>query len=306
MPGIQIIGAGGFLGKNLFRYLDEQQHSVLGTSHQKQLINSSKFSFLDLLNPNFDFLSATTSSIQFSIVCSGETNIDKCKTQAEMSKTLNVTHTIQLIKNLWKSKITPVFISSDAVFDGETGNYSEDDTCAPITQYGKQKRSVEEFLIASNKPWLIVRLCKVFDVNYQDHTLVTNWLDSLRGGNLIKCATDQFIAPTYITDLCRAIESLICTGKTGVYHACSPEIFSRFDLGLKVAQYFQIDQKKVEKCSIFDFNFIEPRSSQNTLNPHKFISELDFNFSTMESCLEKISANYEHHITYKDIGINDY
>ena len=98
----------------------------------------------------------------------------------------------------------------------------------------------------------------------------------------------------------------VCTGKTGVYHACSPEIFSRFDLGLKVAQYFQIDQKKVEKCSIFDFNFIEPRSSQNTLNPHKFISELDFNFSTMESCFEKISANYEHHITYKDIGINDY
>ena len=71
MPGIQIIGEGGFLGKNLFRYLDEQQHSVLGTSHQKQLINSSKFSFLDLLNPNFDFLSAISSRTQFSIICSG-------------------------------------------------------------------------------------------------------------------------------------------------------------------------------------------------------------------------------------------
>jgi dTDP-4-dehydrorhamnose reductase len=293
MANIQIIGAGGFLGKNIFRYLSEQQHNVLGTSHQKKLIDSPKVSFLDLLNPDFIFLQSSASSLQFSIICSGETNIDKCKTEIEMSETLNVTHTIQLIKNLWTNKITPVFISSDAVFDGQTGNYVENDICNPATQYGIQKRCVEKFLIASNKPWLIIRLCKVFDVGFKDRTLLTNWLDSLRAGQSIKCASDQLISPTYILDVCKAIENIITKGKTGIYHACSPEIFSRFDLGLKVAKYFQIDPKKVGRCSIFDFSFIEPRSCHSTLSPKKLTTDLGFNFSTMVTCFEKISINYE-------------
>ena len=156
---------------------------------------------------------------------------------------------------------------------------------------------MEEFLIASNKPWLIVRLCKVFDINYQDGTLITNWLDSLRAGKLILCADDQFIAPTYIADLCKAIEHLINKGKTGIYHSCSPEILSRFAMGLKIAQYFQADQSLIHKCSIFDFKFTEPRSCHNTLNPTKLIADLNFNFSTMESCFKKISTKYEQHIT---------
>ena len=158
MLGIQVIGIGGLLGKALFKFFNEQKHIVFGTSHQKHLTNPSKISYLDLLSPNFEFLPAIASEVQFSILCSSETNIDKCKTEAEMSESLNVNHTIQLIENLWVNSITPVFISSDAVFDGQTGNYNEDDTCGPIIEYGRQKRRVEVFLIASNKPWLIVRL----------------------------------------------------------------------------------------------------------------------------------------------------
>ena len=293
MSGIQIVGVGGFLGSNLFKYFSKQNYLTFGTSHQKHLADSPRISFLDLLNPDFEFLKEKASSFQFSILCSGETTIDKCKTEIEISEALNVTHTIQLIENLWLNKITPVFISSDMVFDGKRGGYSEYDTCGPITQYGKQKRCVEEYLIASNKPWLIVRLCKVFDIFYQDHTLVTSWLDSLQTGNSIKCADDQFIAPTYVADICKAIEGLVRANKKGIYHICSPEIFSRYDLGVKIAQYFQIDQKAIEKCSISDFNFIEPRSFHNTLNPKKLMVELCFNFSTMDSCLEKISNNYK-------------
>ena len=293
MPGIQIIGLGGFLGKNLFRYFSEKKYSVFGTSHQKHLIDSPRVSRLNLLDPDFEFLQTTDSGLQFSIICSGETNIDKCKTEIKMSEKLNVTHTIELIKNLWTNGITPIFISSDAVFDGKTGNQKENDICNPVTQYGTQKRCVEEFLSASNNPWLIIRLCKVFDVDFKGRTLVTDWLDSLQAGHSIKCASDQHISPTYVLDICKAIERIITTGKAGMYHVCSPEIFSRFDLGLKVVKYFQIDPQKVERCSIFDFSFIEPRPCHSTLSPKKLTAELGFNFSTMTSCFEKIAFNYD-------------
>ena len=97
MPGIQIIGLGGFLGKNLFRYFSEKKYSVFGTSHQKHLIDSPRVSRLNLLDPDFEFLQTTDSGLQFSIICSGETNIDKCTTDIEMSEKLNVIHTIELI-----------------------------------------------------------------------------------------------------------------------------------------------------------------------------------------------------------------
>jgi dTDP-4-dehydrorhamnose reductase len=293
MPGIQIIGVGGLLGKNLFKYFSEQGFPTFGTSHQKFLADSPRISFLDLLSPDFGFFREKSLSLKFSIICSGETAIDKCKTEIDRSEALNVTHTIQLIENLWENKITPIFVSSDMVFDGKIGSYREDDICDPMTQYGKQKRSVEDFLISSSKPWLIVRLCKIFDIIYQDHTLITGWMDKLQAGKSIKCADDQFIAPTFVTDICKAIEGLIIAGKTGIFHVSSPEIYSRFELGVKVAQYFQIDQKAIEKCSIFDFNFIEPRSCHNTLNAKKLMDEISFNFSTLESSLEKISNNYK-------------
>ena len=290
---ILVIGIGGLIGKNLFPYLAARYEGVIATSHQKNLSDALSVYFLDLENPDFAFLSSVHKRIQYAVICSGQTNIDKCKIIPIKSKVINLTGITQLVKQLFKYEIIPVFLSSDAVFDGQSGNYSEEAECHPTTIYGEQKLAIENYLKFSKSESVIIRLTKVFDVNFQGRTLITSWLDSLLAEEEILCASDQFISPTYVADVCRAIELLIKNKRGGVYHVCSPITLSRYDLGLKVSNYFGFKKERVRKCSILDFKFSEPRSSYSTLSVKKIQEEYNFTATPFEKSLELIKLNYK-------------
>ena len=228
------------------------------------------------------------------VICSGATGFDECKKYEERSRLLNVTNMVSLFNQLQDRDIVPGFLSTDAVFDGRRGGYDEEDECHPETVYGGQKLEAENQLRASQNPWLILRLSKVYDVEYQDKTLITSCLDSLLSGQSIRRATDQFIAPVYVGDVCRAIDFLIQEKKRGVFHISSPQVISRYELSSRIAKYFELDPALVQACRISDFKFIEPRALHYNIDSSK-LQSLGFEYTSLEKLFQVISQKYSGH-----------
>ena len=72
------------------------------------------------------------------------TDVDKCETNKELAWKINVEGTKNIVDAAKSAGSFPIYISTDYVFSGEKGNYTETDTPDPINYYGLTKLKAEE------------------------------------------------------------------------------------------------------------------------------------------------------------------
>ena len=244
---------------------------------------------LDLEHPVGDLGEILPKGITHALLCSSLTNIDACYWDPEGSKRFNVTHTMQLIQGLLNLAIQPIFCSSDLVFKGDRGDYKEDDFREPTTVYGSQKKMVEDFLVGQASPFLIIRMSKLYSLERDDPSPVAQTLDELAAGNVVRVADDAVICPTCVYDIPPAVGRLMGSAATGAYHIAAPQRYSRYSLALAIAETMGREHL-VQRCSISDFAFAEPRPVDNSLNVSKFLGKTGFVFSNFAENLHDILA----------------
>ena len=192
---ILILGASGYIGRHLFKRLGIGR--AVATFNKNPINDAVKF---DSLNMSIADLKIDDREISHAIILLGETNIDTCAGNEKKSNDLNVGSIIALIEDLKSEGVIPVFISTDNVFDGTRGSYSETDLPNPIVVYGRQKLEIENYLQSQCKDFCIVRLSKVYGLAPGDGTLFTTWMKALFDGEYIRVATDQVFSPISIDD----------------------------------------------------------------------------------------------------------
>src|SRR4030042_6646013 len=168
--------------------------------------------------------------ISQAIILLGDTNPESCAAEIEKSTALNLDSIKSVIDYLKHLQIKPVFASSEFVFDGTRGNYTEWDPVNPILTYGRQKVDIERYLQNSCDEFIIVRLAKVFGSQRGDRTLFTSWLDAIERCETILCAYDQVFSPIYIDDVVEGIMRLVETNSSGIFHLSGRKPFSRIAL----------------------------------------------------------------------------
>ncbi len=285
--GILVIGASGFIGSYLYEYLKKKGKMVLGTYNENPkpgLIHYDLAKSTDELPiENFKYV----------VICSGIAKIDKCKENPDYSYLVNVEGVKRIIKEAFKKGAIPVFISSATVFDGMKGNYKENDAINPTTIYGEHRAEVEDFILSNFKDYLIIRPGKIFGIKKNEGVLFRTWLDKYEKEEIIKCADDEKLSPTYVEDLARGIAELLERDSRGIYHINSPGYFSRYELALDFFRHLNINDAKIIKCSIDDFDFLEKRPKETYLNIDKFNKETGFRFTELEKCYKIIKEDYE-------------
>ena len=136
-----IIGASGAFGKELKKYYDKKK--TIFTFYKTPIKNGIKFNAtyekIEKKIKNFDDISE-------GIILYAEKNPNKCYENKKYSNLLNVSSVKQIIIVFKKFKIKPIFMSTDLVFSGLKGNYSEKSIPNPKTLYGKQKLKIEKFI----------------------------------------------------------------------------------------------------------------------------------------------------------------
>ena len=279
-----VIGASGYVGR---RFME-----VHGASGPIGTFNSSPVPGCVRFNARTTRLAEAIpnlSDIKHAVIFYAEAGIDECKADLERSYDINVKSTKQVIDDLVEMEIKPIFTSSEYVFNGERGGYTEEDLAAPNTVYGSQKFEVEQYLASLNIDYAVLRLAKVFGTDPTDGTILSALIGELRDGTEIRCARDQVFSPIHVDDVVASVDAVIRLGLNGVFNVSNPQAFSRLEM-VQALDDCMGNPGNLTECSIRDFKFLDNRPLDLSMKPDKILSATGLTFKDVHSCCEDLSA----------------
>ncbi|MFM8437112.1 MAG: SDR family oxidoreductase, partial [Candidatus Kapaibacterium sp.] len=129
-----------------------------------------------------------------------------------------------------------IHFSTDYVFNGEKGPYTETDVPDPVNYYGRTKLAGENAILTSKIPSTIIRTNIVYGHLPGVKKDFVTWVrDSGASGSGIAVVDDQFGNPTAAVDLAVATMRVIEKGRTGIYHVAGPEYLDRYSFARRIA-----------------------------------------------------------------------
>ncbi|MBF5059054.1 sugar nucleotide-binding protein [Candidatus Neptunochlamydia vexilliferae] len=283
---ILLIGKRSFVGSYILQALAENNYSVIATGHKK--IDSPHR--LNLLSPSIAHL--PLEGCTHAIITAGITNILSCEKNPELSYRCNVEGPLALAKQLHEKGVCPVLFSSDCIFDGLTGDYSEKSPPSPLNHYSKQKAELEKAIPKScNNQYLMLRISKAYSTNPGDGALIDTIVEPLIHGKPIRAATDQIFSPILVSDLAKITVKLIRNNHHGLFNITGQETFSRYQLAKIASEKLLGHSRLVVPIRIEELSTSVKRSKNTSLSPQKLSSCSNFSFSSFQDAL-KI---YFHH-----------
>lgn len=155
---------------------------------------------------------------------------------------MNVEGTANLVRAAGEAGARLVYFSSDYVFDGRDGPYTEDDTPNPISVYGEAKLAAERFIQEHLPDHLIVRVTVVYGWERQGKNFVMGLIRRLSQGEMMRVPGDQIGSPTYADNLVAAVLELAAHGQRGVFHVAGSELMDRYTFACLAADTFGLDR----------------------------------------------------------------
>lgn len=152
-----------------------------------------------------------------------------------------------------------IHLSSDVIFDGERGNYSEDDAPNPITPYAVSKADAERGVMDSSANAIIVRTSLIYGFKPLDSRT-----RSIRRGEMPRLFVDELRNPIWVMNLCEALTELAASDYRGILNVAGTQPLSRYEFGLKLMRYMGGDESMVTPMRSEESGLVRPRDC--TLN----------------------------------------
>lgn len=287
-----IIGASGFVGQRVLAGLGSER--AVGTYFSRPFSGGHRFNLAtDSIEALLDALPA---KFTHALVFGAFTKIDECARDPVGTAKTNVEGVIRTIDGLMSRGIVPIFASSDAVYDGSRGHWTETDVVRPITEYGRQKVAVERHLQSRKQPWLVVRICKVLDPELSSSGILGPWITDFFQRTLIRCATDQTFTPVGVDDVVTACVALAEGRATGLFNLGGGESVTRFELLChlvnSVREIADIEPV-IETCSLRSLDLVEPRPLDASVSIAKLQAAIPFRPESLVSLCRRAAAQYK-------------
>jgi len=280
---ILIVGASGLVGRALCRLLPPARYLATYFSHP--VPGAVRY---DIMQDDLNALLPANVVFTHAVILSAESKIDACIKDPVGTQRLNVESPIRLSRELAARGVQPVFFSSEYVFDGRRGNYSEQDDPNPTTVYGKQKLAAEQAILQLDG-CLVLRLAKTLGVDPNDGSQLTDALRRMMRGETIRAATDQIFSPIAATDAARLILGAIDARLSGLYHLGGPQPWSRYDLTQLLARTWA-GKASIESCSLDEIGLLDARPKNVSLNSARLYGVTGVRPGSMASLCEEVVA----------------
>jgi dTDP-4-dehydrorhamnose reductase len=225
------------------------------------------------------------------------TDVDKCELNKELAWKINVEGTRNIVEAAKASRAFLVYISTDYVFNGKTGQYDEADRTDPINYYGFTKLKAEE-LVKDLDEYCIARASVVYGsapaagkINF------ALWLlNQLKKGEQVKIVIDQWNSPTLNTNLADMTLEIIERKLTGTFHLSGATRMSRYDFAKVIAQTFDLDVDLINPCSSADFSWAAKRPRDSSLNTAKAQQKLKNKPLPIKQAIERMKHETTHSV----------
>lgn len=268
-------------------YLSKENVDLLATSvEEKSVIDSVDYVSSDVKDRDeikkviYDYCP------DFVVHTAAFTNVDLSEKMREEAWKINVKGVEYIAEAARAIDAHIIHISTDYVFDGKDGPYSENAKPNPVGYYGRTKLASENALRISGTFFTILRTNVLYGIAHNSRPDFVRWVvNSLNKKEKIRIVKDQINNPTFIDDLVQGINKIIEFKKTGIYNIGGKEYLSRYDFTLRIADFFNLDKKLITPITTEELNQPARRPLKSGLITLKAETELGYKPHTISESL---------------------
>ena len=305
MKTILVTGSNGLLGQKLVHQLKQHPQFKLIASSKgvNRISDESDYKYISLDITNSKEIEEVFNAFSPDVVINtaAMTNVDACESNKELCWDLNVNAVSYLINECEKHNTHLIHLSTDFIFDGEDGPYSEEDEPNPLSYYGESKYQAELLIQNSNlKKWAIARTIIVYGiVEDMSRSNVVLWAKgALEKGEEINVVDDQFRAPTLAEDLARGCILIAEKEANGIFNISGKDTMSIIELVKQVAEFYELDTSKINPIKSETLNQAAKRPPVTGFDLSKSKKILGYNpksfkegLQILDEQLQKVSIN---------------
>ena len=295
---ILIAGSNGMLGKDIVNFFEKYtSYEIYGINRNYSGSSGINQLVCDLTNEEMTRAALVEIKPDIIINCAANINLNECEQEKDLAYKINA----EAAKNL--ASFQPlttknVFISTDAVFNGIDGNYTEESETDPLNYYAYTKLQGEK-LVRDMSPNNIVIRTNIYGFNYSPKNSLVEWaMRELRRNKIIDGFADVYFTPLYTKQLAEAIWLLLQVDYAGIINVGSKQSLSKYEFLIKLADQFKIDTSLINKISVDGIKSEIKRPKKTNLNTDRMRELIGKEFDIDEG----IGQLYEDYFNWEKEG----
>ena len=285
---ILITGAGGLLGLNLAMTLKDQVEVIATDRKPLRRLELFEFYQTELVTPGAVSTLLDQAAPDAVIHCAALADVDACEHAPQVAQEVNADLPGLIARETARRDIGLVHISTDAVFDGARGGYSEKDAPNPLSVYARTKLEGEQQVMAAHTKAVVTRVNLFGWSSAQNRSLAEFFYYNLKAGKPLKGFVDVHFCPLLVNHLAPVFLNIFEKQLAGLYHLVSPVSLTKYDFGVEIAERFGFDPGLITPISVADSGLKAKRSPNLTMNTDKLAAALGQPLPDVYSGLEEL------------------
>lgn len=262
---VLITGVRGMLGRAVYSKIvsKSETYDIYGLGRATpDSLKLKDFFEGDLSDTNFIHNFSGRNQFDFIVHCAGITNLRQCEVNKKYVEKVHVDASLELAAHNPNAII--IYISTDSVFDGEKGDYSEKDSVDPLNAYALQKFQGEKSIQRGSGKYYIFRL-NIYGFHTPFGNSLFEWgYKSLVEKRKINGYKNVIFNPLYVGQVSEIIRCFMDDmPKYGIYNLGSYSPVSKYGFLLKIAKYFNFNKNLITPVEA-NFSDSEIRRPLNT------------------------------------------
>lgn len=230
---------------------------------------------------------------------------DECEKKKLDSWQINVETVKEIIQYCHHYSARLVFTSTDLVFDGNKGNYKEEDVPNPINFYGDTKYEAEKEILetGSQSRNLVVRLSLLYGPNLN---LRPNYFHQMVKALFLQqpleLFEDQYRTVLSVSNAAECLLELVKSDVSGLLHLGGPERINRYEFGLRLAENLKLSANHLKPVKMDSSRLTARRPADVSLVSHRAASVLNTPILNVEEGIQQIINNPLFNEVFPDLS----
>ncbi len=217
-------------------------------------------------------------------------NIDYCEQHQEEAQSINVGVTGEIAALCKMHNTKMILCSTDTVFDGTRGMYTEKDKPHAVNFYAKTKIEAEDIVRSTVPQAVIARLSLVMGlpVMWVGNSFLAKMINSLKQGAAVKFPANEIRTPVDVITLGRALLELARNDFVGTLHLAGNTRLNRYEMACCIAEKLGYSRDRIIATDSNTMAGRAPRPNDASLDNTKAKHVLGTPMRSLEAGLELV------------------
>ncbi|MHB9029224.1 MAG: dTDP-4-dehydrorhamnose reductase [Candidatus Latescibacterota bacterium] len=257
---VLITGASGRVGRALLASLPGGTEAEVLLEPSVSEIGYPSY-HADITDRNGTVMAVTCAAPDVLVHLAAMTDVDGCERNPGTAFRVNRDGVAHLAEACAACGSAMVYISTDYVFDGRSGPYTETDQPNPVSEYGRSKHGGELAAAEWAEKLSIIRISVPFGPKAPGvgHNFISFLDEKLAAGEEVRVVTDQFTTPSWLDELAEFIWAVIRREERGIIHYGASDRPSRYDMAIGLCRVRGYDERLVIPITTAELELLAPR-----------------------------------------------